>query len=130
MRVARSRRAIRQSVASGSPLFDLAVVHHDDAVAMLREFGVVGDDEQSRAECCAACENQLDDRLAGCGVEIARRFVGKDDRGRACHRARNGNALLLAARKLCGIVGETVSEPHGFEFGGGTAERIGDAGQF
>src|SRR3546814_4389655 len=35
---------------SRGPLFDLAIVHHDDEIAMLGEFGVVGDDQQGRAE--------------------------------------------------------------------------------
>ncbi len=82
--VARSRARSARARASGRfrpPALDLPVVHHDDAVAMLGEFGVVGDDEQRRAGRSGARRSVPMIACARRGVEIARRLVGKDDRG-------------------------------------------------
>ena len=53
----------------------------------------------------------LQDRLAGGGVEVAGRFVGHQDRRAADERARDGGALLLAARQLARPVVQAVLEP-------------------
>ena len=52
----------------------------------------------------------LQDRLAGGGVEVAGRFVGHQDRRPADERARDGGALLLAARQLARPVVQAVLE--------------------
>src|SRR5512146_383860 len=45
-------------------------------------------------------------------VEVARRLVADDQLRIGRERTRDGNALLLAARKLRGQVVELVAEPH------------------
>ena len=43
---------------------------------------------------------QLDDVRAGLAVEVARRLVGEEQARRVAERARDGDALLLAAGEL------------------------------
>jgi hypothetical protein len=49
---------------------------------------------------CTHALHQLENRVAGCGVEIPRRLIGQDQ-ARAMHqRPRNGHALHLSAGEL------------------------------
>src|SRR5690606_25834751 len=111
MRAARSRRAIRQRTARGMlkipaskqtrgssrALLDPPVMHRDYTVAVFGKLGVVGDDEERRAQGGAAGKDQFDDGVASRGVEIPSRFVGKNNLRFARHSARNGHALLLTS---------------------------------
>src|SRR2546427_4082018 len=54
--------------------------------------------------------HHLDARTA---VEVARWFIGQQDRGAVQERSRNGDALLLSARQLVGMVLGTVLQPDG-----------------
>ena len=45
-----------------------------------------------------------DDRLADCEIEVARRFVRKDDVGLLDDSARDRDPLLLAARKMLDLL--------------------------
>ena len=47
---------------------------------------------------------------AGAGVEIAGRLVGQEDRWIRDQRARDGDALLLPARQLIGVVVGAVAQ--------------------
>jgi hypothetical protein len=55
-------------------------------------------------------EDQVDDRAAGALVEIAGRLVGDEDRRIRRDSARDGDALLLAAGQLRGIMVEALAE--------------------
>ena len=55
-------------------------------------------------------EQQIDDLLAGGLVEIAGRLVRDEDRGIGRQRARQRDALLLAAGKLRRIMVQSVAE--------------------
>src|ERR1039458_3043269 len=48
---------------------------------------------------------EFDDLLAGMGVQVARRLVRQDQVRLVDERAGNGDALLLAAGKVVGVVG-------------------------
>ena len=61
--------------------------------------------------CALDVEQQVHDVAAGGRVEIARRFVGQDDRRIVRERAGDGNALLLAARQLRRIVMRAIGQP-------------------
>ena len=76
---------------------------------------IMGDEEQRRAVLALEREQQIDDLRSGLLVEIAGRLVGEDDPGARRERARDGDALLLAARKLARIVGQPVAEPDALE---------------
>ena len=71
----------------------LLVRHHDDGVALPREF-----------------REERQDFRAGLGVEVAGRLVGQQD-GRPVHqRAGDGDALALAAGQLVGPVMDPVGQ--------------------
>ena len=48
--------------------------------------------------------------LAGAGVEVARRLIGKENRGAAGKRARQGDTLLLASRQFAGAMVRPVGQ--------------------
>ena len=67
--------------------------------------------------------------MAGLGVEIAGRLVGEDQRRARRRGAGDGDALLLAARKLRGVMGEPVAEADRFKLGRGARPGVAFAGQ-
>ena len=70
----------------------------------------MGDEDERRAAVALQGEEEVDDRAAGGLVEIAGRLVGDED-GRVRHdRAGDGDALLLAARKLRRVVVQALAE--------------------
>jgi hypothetical protein len=90
----------------------------------------MGNDHQGRAGRGTAIEQQVHHAFACGAVEIAGRFVGKDDPGAWAERASNGNPLLLTARQLGGIMVQPVRQPDRRQFGFGTRKGIGFPGQF
>src|ERR1043166_6918471 len=48
--------------------------------------------------------------MAGVGVEVARRFIGKENSGTVDKRSRDGHALLLAAGKLRRVMRSPFAE--------------------
>ena len=90
----------------------------------------MGDDEKGRAGIALAGEEQVENRIAGGGIEIAGRLVGEEDLRTRGHRPGDRDALLLAARKLGGIMGETVAETDRLKLPRGDREGIRLAGQF
>jgi hypothetical protein len=80
-------------------LDDSTIKKMDPAFSVTGETFVVGDDANRRALTVQLAE-QLHNRLAITGIEIARGFVRKQNGGLARQRARDGHALLLAAGKL------------------------------
>ena len=86
------RRALR---AVGD---DEAVLQLDHAARAAREAGIVRHDEQRLALARESLEEQADVG-GGLAVEVAGGLVGDEDRRIVGERARDGRALLLAARK-------------------------------
>ena len=72
---------------------------------------VVRDQHQRRAVLAIQREQQIADRRAGALVEIAGRLVGEQELGLVHERARERDALLLAAGKLVRIVMPARIEP-------------------
>ena len=101
----RGRRGVRAA------LDDAAVAQRDDLVGQRRELGVVRDEHERPAAVAVDRHEQLDDLAAGGAVEIARRLVGQQDRRIVGERARDRDALLLAARQLRRIVMPAVRQP-------------------
>ena len=66
---------------------------------------------------------------AGRRVEVAGRLVGEDQRRARRGGAGDGDALLLAARKLRRVMGQPVAEADRFELGRGAGPGVGLAGQ-
>ena len=84
---------------------------------------------QRRAPAGLLRENEVDDRRAGFAVEIAGRLVRREDQRIGRERPRERHPLLLAPRKLGGVVGEPVGEAHGGKLGLGPRESVGFSGQ-
>ena len=84
----------------------------------------MGDDHDGLAEPFAQVEEQAMDLVAVVRVEVARGFVGQQHGGRIDQRTGDGHALLLAARKLSGLVVAPRREAHHVEQFGGTAFDI------
>ena len=91
---------------------------------------VMGDDHQRRSAGLRALEQQFDDVRASRRVEIARRLVREDERRIGGERAGYGDALLLSARKLRGIVPGPMTQPNCVQFGLRAGEGIVRARQF
>ena len=56
-------------------------------------------------------KQQIGNAVAGLAIEVARRFIGKQQRRLAVKSAGQGHALLLAAGKLRGKVVQPLSQP-------------------
>ena len=122
-RAALSRRPAR-TIGGDHP-----VGQRDHALAAFGQRRIVGDDHQRRAGFRAAFKQQVGHGVAGRGVEIARRLVGEDQRRTRGDGAGDGHALLLAARKLRGVVIGAMAEAHGGQFGPRTLPRVVRSGQ-
>lgn len=48
-------------------------------------------------------DEDLEDGVAGCAVEVAGGFVGQEEGGFVDERAGDGDALLLAAGEVCRV---------------------------
>src|SRR4051794_14533317 len=114
---------------------DAAGAEADGAVAALREMRIVGHEHERRAAVALQREEQVDDRVAGLVVEVAGRLVGNENRRVRRDRPSNGDALLLAARKLRRIMVQPLAQAHSRKLalgsrkgvlGVGKLERQGD----
>ena len=79
---------------------DAAVQHVDDAVGALGDGGFVGDHQHGEIALAAQVGEQIEDPLAGDGVEAAGGFVGEQDGRVVGESAGDGDALTLAAGEL------------------------------
>ena len=98
------------AAAAGSPpaaldqAGDAAVAQRDGHVGERGQLGIVRHQHDRRLARAIDLEQQLDDLAAGLAVEVAGRLVGEEERRIVGERARDGDALLLAARELRRIV--------------------------
>ena len=74
-------------------------------------------------------EHQVDNLVSRARVKIACRLVGEDNLRFRDERPRERDALLLAARKLAGIMLKPIRKANGTEFAGGKIEGAGFARQ-
>ena len=81
-----------------------AVAKHQPRVGQRGELGIVRHQHQRGAAGAPDVEQQVHDVAAGRRVEVAGRLVGQHDRRIVGERARDRDALLLAARELRRIV--------------------------
>ena len=89
---------------------DCAAFESNDALGAFGEFEIVGDEHQRGAGIGVQGEKIFDDEFSSFRVEIAGGFVGKKNFWAIDEGARQGYALLFAARKLSGIMGEPFAE--------------------
>ena len=119
----RSRRAMRHAPRQPKAVCsltrvaqDAAVGQGDDPVASRGKLGIVCNHHQRRLRLCAAREQHVDDRVAGRNIEISGRLVGEKQLRSRGDCASDGDALLLAARKLLRIMVEPVTQADRLEF--------------
>src|SRR5215813_6060794 len=96
---------------------------------MRRERDVVRHEHEGAREVPVHADEQGDDLLAGPRVEVARRLVRQEEAWPPGDGARDGHALLLAARELDGIVSRAVREADLVEQLGRAVERASIARQ-
>src|SRR5882724_3410360 len=101
-----------------------SVTERDEPIGVSGERGIMGDEDEGAAQRAVETQDQLDDLLAGGGVEIAGGLVGQEHGRPARHRARDGYALLLAPRELHRVALGTVAEADLTQEGAGELERI------
>ena len=96
---------LRPAGASHDPsrhFHDPALLQRDPPVHAAGKLQVVGGDDRGEARGAHELRERLKDVLGGARVEIAGRLVGEQDARRVGDRARDRDALLLAAGKLAG----------------------------
>src|SRR5690348_268233 len=97
-------RAIEQ-VFGRADLLDPPTVHHDDPVGHRHRFDLVVRDVDRRVPIFVVQAADLEAHLAAeVRVEVRQRLVEQQDAGIGRERARERDALLLAARKLARVV--------------------------
>ena len=107
---------VAEDLLRGALLHDAAAVDDGDAVAgLLRHREGVGDHDHRDTEFLVDVAKQLEHAHRGAGVQGARRLVAQHDLGVVGKRAGNGDALLLTAGELAGIVALFVSQAHQLE---------------
>ena len=102
---------------------DVAIGEFADVRGAVGDLGVVGCHDQ----CCflfdAQLAEQFDNSFTGLGVEVAGRFVGKDQERVVDDGSGDGDALLFASGEFGGSMGESFAESNAAEesFGPGFA---------
>ena len=76
---------------------------------------VVGDHDERERQLNLEGEEERDDAFTCLAVKVTRRFVGEEDARAVKQRAGDGDALLLAAGELTGVVFFAVGEADGVE---------------
>ncbi len=103
---------------------DEAVAEDDAAVGVVGEDGVVGDEDEGGAFDAVELEQEVEDVGAVGGVEVAGGLVGEDDGRAEDEGAGEGDALLLAAGELDGVVVHAVGEADAGEELAGAREAV------
>ena len=75
----------------------------------------MGDDDQTGSGTAVELEHQVEHLRGGVAVEITGRLVSEHDGGRGDQRARQCDALALAARQFAGSVLDAIGEPHALQ---------------
>jgi len=90
----------------------------------------VGDEHEGCAGRGVQFKEQVDDGTARFIVEVAGRFVGKEDFRPVDEGTGQGHPLLLAAGELVGVVVEALAQADAFEAFGGGRSGAADPAQF
>src|SRR4051794_29218148 len=96
--------------AAGPPVAD-----GESACDVLGDEGIVGDDDDRRAQLRVDAPQDLKDLRGGRAVELAGRFVREEDGRLVCERDGDRHPLLLAARQRLWTMTDPFLEPHELE---------------
>src|SRR6185436_17539025 len=123
-------RGTRRSVLGAAALIEpvlqhFAVLQAHDALPVRRHIRLVRDDDYCLSVVVQLVE-QREDLDARLRVEVTRRLVREQDRRVRDERARDCNALPLAARELVRQVIGAVGEPHAREHALGLGLALGE----
>ena len=97
-----SRHAIKQNKVHEHAR--VSVAQGDRLVGLRGQLRIVRDEHDGGLAAAVDVDQEIDDLVAGAGVEVPGRLVGQQDRGLVRERPRDRDALLLAARELRRIV--------------------------
>ena len=100
----RSDRGLVKNVLGRALLDDLAPVHEDDAIGDRAGKSHLVRDAQHGHAGAGQLDHDVEHLLDHLGIERGRRLVEQHDARVHAQRARDGDALLLAARELAGIL--------------------------
>src|SRR3546814_6782408 len=89
---------------------DMPLVQAQHPVHLRREPFVVRRDKRRRAMVAHQPHELVEHAVGGRFVEIARRLVGEHEQGAVRKRARDRDALLLAARQLARLVMQSLAQ--------------------
>ena len=79
-------------------------------LGVTRHARIVGDEDDGDALVLVELLEHFKDLLAGVGIEVPRRLVGEEHLGAVDERPRDGDALLLAAGELGGLMVDAVRQ--------------------
>src|SRR5437773_9123541 len=119
--VIRTRAARRKLVSTSfrnchfHPLLDDATVEEMDAPVGVPRVARIVRHHADRGAGPVQLAQEIHHRLAAARIEVPGRLVGEQDERFAGHRARHGDALLLAARELAREVLGAMRHPDAFE---------------
>src|ERR1700690_2622595 len=126
-----SRQAKGRRLTGGIPSGNAISIVKDSSVhqphqplAASGQGRIMGDQHQSAAMAGRQLEHQVDDLAPGLAIQIARGLVGQQQAGLDGKGAGERHALLLAAGKLSGIMGEAMLQADGAKRLGGPREGI------
>ena len=106
-----------------SALEEHALVQMQHGLRLLRGLRVVRDHHDGLVELHVEPPEQLEHLVRALRVELAGRLVEQDERRVGDDGARDGDALLLAARELARVVVQPVGEPDDAERDAPSARR-------
>src|SRR5690606_22959825 len=89
---------------------DAAGGEADDAAGAASELGVVRDEHERRLVLLVQADQQIDDARTRLAIQVAGRLVGEQDPRVVRERARDRDALLLAAGQLLWVVVDALAE--------------------
>ena len=73
----------------------------------------MGDQQQTRAVAAALVKQKIENRVAGGFVKVAGRLIRQHQFGLVHQGTTNGDALLLPAGEVLGVLGEVVAQAEG-----------------
>src|SRR5262249_33508044 len=100
--------ALNAQRQSGFLLLYASGMQPDPAVAFGGEREIMSDYDKGRAAISFQGEDEVDNAGSGRLVEIPGWFIGDENRRARCHRARDCDALLLAAGQLRRIMRKPI----------------------
>jgi hypothetical protein len=117
--------SLLRSPGSGNTVIgDLPVFNCQNTPAPFGKCGIMGDKDKSGTGRTGGLKQGGDHSLAGAAVQIAGRFISKQDARARRYGARDGHTLLFTARQLIWQMGHAVLKADRCQRGGGAFLRI------